>query len=135
MTDRRTRAEFDSRKELQSYGWDVQQRDAVAFNSGSETLKHAVAKLLVARVCKSADYRVDTEVEMEHGEVDVLAYGHPRRANIVVEVETNPQDNVIADKIERYIEGEPVRECFVIDPAEMPTDMLAAEDWIRRQIW
>lgn len=125
--------EYSHRRELQDCNFKLQKRDAVAFNSGSETLKHAVAKLISAWYLKKKGYRVDTEVEMPNGEIDVVGYAKEGAA-IAVECETSPTEDIISDKLERYVHGQPIRECFIINVSEMPTDMLDALGYIQEEI-
>lgn len=133
MTKRQHR-EYTGRLELTDAGWDVHKRDAVAFNGGSESLRHAVAKLLVARELRDRGYRIDTEVHKGGaGEIDVIGYGTDD-APVAVEVETNPKEDVIEDKLARYYEGEPYREVFVLDPTEMPEQLQAASAWVTEEL-
>jgi len=132
--NKRQHQEYTGRLELKDAGWDVHKRDAVAFNEGSESLRHAVAKLLVARELRDRGYRVDTEVHKGGaGEIDVIGYATDE-APVAVEVETNPEEGVIQDKLDRYYEGEPFRECWVIDPTEMPEQIQAAAVWVGEQL-
>jgi len=132
--NKRQRQEFDDRKRLQDAGWKVRQRDAVAFNSGSENPTHYLCKALVAQVLKARGFRIDTEVAKESaGEIDVVAYGKDD-APTVIEVETDPTEAVIQDKLTRYYEDEPFREVFVIDPTEMPESLFEARNWVSEQL-
>lgn len=134
--NKRTRTEYDQRTELQQSGWNVQKRDAVAFNSGSETPLHAHAKMSAAYILRDADYRIDSEVEHEtRGEIDILAYGHQSRLSpIAVEVETYPAGEVIQDKIKRYVKGTPVQEMYTINVSELPSDIHEMGDAIRAEL-
>jgi len=135
MSDKRQYSEFEHRRELEAAGWKVRQRDAVAFNSGSETVKHAVCKLLTCYVLKERGYRVDTEVEKEGvGEIDIVAYGIADEPAFVVEVETSPTEDIVKDKIARYHDNEPYRDVFVLNPNDMPVNMLEAREWIQEQL-
>jgi len=135
MSDKREYAEFSHRRELQDAGWKLRQRDAVAFNSGSETVKHCVCKMLVAKALKERGYRVDTEVVKDNvGEIDIVAYGVSDEPAFGVEVETSPTEDVISDKLSRYHDGEPYRDVFVINVSEMPVDMLEAYNWVQDQL-
>jgi hypothetical protein len=78
------------------------------------------------------DYRVDTEVELDAGEVDVLAYN--TEDIIVVEIETNADRATITDKIKRYIIGEPPRDIFVIDPVEAPRELMQRYEFVAEEI-
>jgi hypothetical protein len=131
---KRQQSELSQRRELQSAGWDVNQKDSVAFNSGSETQRHAFCKLAVAWVLKERGYRIDSEVTMDNGEVDILAYGREDGDIIAVECETSPTKEVVRDKIDRYVSGQPVRECFVLTVNDMPNTIQEAVEWARGEL-
>jgi hypothetical protein len=134
VNDKRHHDEYGGRKDLQDAGWQIHKRDAVAFNSGSETDAHLVAKTLVATVLRDRGYRVDTEVVKDGvGEIDVVAYGLDEPP-FAVEVETNPTRDVVSDKLSRYYRGEPFCECYVLDPTEMPDGLEAAREWVERKL-
>jgi len=131
MTDYKN--DYEPRKRLKRAGWDVSKPDTVSFNAGSETRAHVHLKLSVAWYLKyECGYRVDTEVEMSHGEVDVLGY----KADdiIIVECETKPTDDVVSDKINRYVEGQPPRECWVLPVEDCPADIHEAYKWIKQEL-
>jgi hypothetical protein len=130
---KRQQALWKQRKELADSGWNVEKRDSVHFNEGSETLTHAELKLVTCWYLKhELDYRVDTEVELNAGEVDVLAYN--TEDIIVVEIETNADRATITDKIKRYITDEPPRDIFVIDPVEAPSELMARCEFVANKI-
>jgi len=129
----RTQREFHHRKTLRDAGWDVPQRDSVAFNGGSETPEHFFAKAAVAYVLKQDGYRVASEVEGPTGEIDVVAYGTDDEP-IAVEVETSPTDEVVQDKLERYVHGQPFRDMFLLDVDELPATFDEAVEWARGQL-
>ncbi|MUV59961.1 hypothetical protein [Halobacterium sp. CBA1126] len=132
--NKRTRDEYGGRKDLQDAGWRVQQQDAIAFNEGSESTQHLIAKTLVANELRDRGYRIDTEVEKEGvGEIDVVAYGKGEPP-FAVEVETNPTEDVVSDKLHRYYEGEPYCECYVLDVDELPDSITAAQEWVEAQL-
>jgi len=129
----RTQREFHHRKTLRDAGWDVPQRDAVAFNSGSESARHFFAKCAVAHHLKQEGYRIASEVDGPTGEIDIVGYGTEDEP-IVVEVETDVSDDVTRDKLERYVFGQPFRDMFLLDVDEMPTEMDEALAWIDEQL-
>jgi hypothetical protein len=133
MTDKRRYQEYADRTELEKCGWNVTK--ASKYNSGSETLQHSMCKNLVGHylthikgrnVCFEATHA-------ERGEIDVLAWGGDD-APIAVECETSPVEDVVKDKIERYVHGTPIRECFVLNVNNMPTDIHEAYAWIESQL-
>lgn len=129
---KRTRTEYEQRKELQNAGWGVSKRDAVAFNSGSETPLHAHAKMSAAFILRENGYRVDSEVKHDtRGEIDILAYGHESRLSpIAVEVESNPFGEVVQDKLKRYVDGTPITEMYLINVSELPENISEMHDEI-----
>ena len=129
----RTQALWKQRRELADAGWGVSKRDSVHFNEGSETLNHAELKMVTCWYLKhELDYRVDTEVELAAGEVDVLAYSEDDI--IVVEIETNADRATITDKIKRYITDEPPRDMFVIDPTDAPSKLTERYSFVKGEI-
>lgn len=136
---KRSRVEYEQRRELQNCGWKVTQRDSVAFNSGSESQKHYQTKCAAAWVLRERDYRIDSEVEITQaqdtiGEVDLLGYGRDDGDIIVVEAETAPTKEVITDKLDRYYHNQPPREVFVIDTNDCPTDFIESIEWVRGEL-
>jgi len=129
MSDKRTRQEYDWRKELSQHGWNVRKRDAVSFNSGSETARHQHAKLATCRVLKHNDYRVDTEVTKQGaGDVDCAAIPtQDDQKPFVVELEHSPTTDTVASKLERYYENEPWVECYVLNLNNAPLNCIDLE--------
>ncbi|WLW38126.1 hypothetical protein [Halorubrum tailed virus BLv36] len=133
MSDKRKFNDWNARKELEKSGWDVSKQDCVKFNSGSETLAHANLKLTVAWYLKQeCGYRIDTEVEMPEGEVDVLAW--KGSDIIIVECETSPTQAVVSDKISRYVENQPPRECWVLNVNDAPEERSTCYKWVSEEI-
>lgn len=132
---KRQRDEYTSRRAIQDAGWRIGQEDKVAFNSGSETVRHATCKLLVGHYLKhEKGYRIDSEVEHEdRGEIDIAAYAL-EGAPIAVECETSPTEEVIKDKLERYVYGTIFRECHVVNVTEMPDNIMEAYEWVSNQL-
>lgn len=131
---KRQRNEYEQRRELQNCGWRVEQTDKIEFNSGSETKTHIQTKVAAAIVLQERDYRIDSEVEMGNGTVDLLGYGRDDGDIIVVECETSPTKEVIKDKLDRYYHGQPPRECFVLNCNECPTDFIESVEWARGEL-
>lgn len=133
--NKRAHDEWTDRRMLQENGWPVRQHDSVAFNGGteSESIEHYLTKALVAYVLKGRGWRIDSEVEGPTGEVDILAYGG-EGAPFCVEIETDATREVILDKVDRYVTGQPLRECFVVAPEELPVDVDPALEWIEGEL-
>lgn len=136
MTDKRTHDEYKDRTALQRAGWDVSKGDSIRFNAargGSETVAHFVCKALAGYVLAERGWRIDSEVEMPGGEVDILAYGTAEKP-LVVEVETDVTQTVIDEKLDQYWKDEPIRDVFFLDPTEMPGEIDAAKEWVEGQL-
>jgi len=132
MSDKRKWNDWNTRKELSREGWEVAKQDSIKFNSGSETLAHADLKLVVSWYLKQQGYRIDTEVEMSNGEVDVLAW--TAEDIIVVECESSPTQSVVSDKIARYVENEPPRECWVLNVNDAPQELHNRYKWVAEEL-
>ena len=118
---------WEEYRELQTRGWEPQKTNQVRLNSGSETARHAVAKMLVAHAGSNAGYRVSSEVPHSHrGEVDILLWGHPDRLTLAVECEVSPTDDVVEDKVDRYIRDTPIDDLALVNVSTLSTDMLEA---------
>lgn len=131
---KRQHIERQHRRELQDAGFRVDKPDYVAFNSGSETFKHAQCKFVAAWSLHEQGYRVASEVEMPDGEIDVLGYATEDKDCIAVECETSPTEEVIKDKLDRYVYNQPVRDMFLMNVNEMPLNGLEATEWVRDQL-
>ena len=130
---KRSRMLHNQLVELKENGWVVNQEDAIRFNSGNETLAHVFVKTVTAKVLKDQGYRVDTEVTMPDGEVDVLGYSE--QDMIVVECESNPDSNTFSSKLNRYVHDQPPREMFWIDVDAVPGNIGEAYQHITEEIF
>jgi len=131
--NKRQKDDYETRKTLERNGWKVQKQDAVKFNGGTENLPHATLKLISAWYLKQeCGYRIDTEVEMSNGEVDVLAW--TAEDIIVVECETSPTEAVVSDKIARYVKDEPPRECWVLNVNDAPEERSTCYRWVSEEL-
>jgi hypothetical protein len=135
MSDKAKQLEYSWRNELKRNGWDISKTDSIQFNSGSETTRHIVCKSLVGRYLKhECNLRIDSEVtHPERGEIDIVAYGE-ESPPFAVEVETNVTDDVTSDKLERYYEGTPLREVYILELLDMPTDWNEAYQWVAEEL-
>jgi hypothetical protein len=62
-----------------------------------------------------------------------LAWG--QRETICIECETNPNNDVVRDKLDRYVHGTPIDEMFLLDVDEMPYDIHGAYAWVDDQTY
>jgi len=130
-----SRDEYDERTRLQKQGWNVQK--ATRYNSGSETARHSVCKTLVGHYLHhELAYNVSFEItHEERGEIDVLAWGVPERISpLAVECETSPTVETVEHKLERYVHGTPIKECYVLDVGAMPEGIMPAYSWVEDQL-
>jgi hypothetical protein len=122
---------WDDYRNLKDENVEVQQPDQIRFNAGSETIKHAVGKLLVGYVGSQNGYNVASEVETQHGEIDVVLFGHESRHNLAVEVETGLDRITAADKAERYIDRhEHLTDVLFVETTDLPHNMTEAADHV-----
>jgi len=119
-------------RELQRAGWAVQKTNQIRLNGGSESKDHVAAKALVAHIGHNAGYRVSSEVvHAERGEIDILLHGHADRITLAVECESNPTDDVIDDKVRRYVKGTPIDDIAIINLDVLPDERPAAYSQIK----
>lgn len=108
--------EIQAYRDLKDSGVSLQKRNQIRFNSGSESVDHLIAKAIVGYIGHKNDYRVSSEVEVPNGEIDIVLWGHKERLSYAVEVETNPEDQTIQDKLETYIYQTNIDDMIVINP-------------------
>jgi len=134
--DAKSNAHVQWCNELQHHGWDVDFADSIRSNFGSETPTHLHAKTASFRYLKSRGYRVKTELShADRGTVDVCAIPQKTEEHpVVVELETNPTEDVIQDKRRRYVEGTPFRDVLVVDLGKLPMDINKMETQIAEAI-
>jgi hypothetical protein len=117
---------------LKDAGWNVQKQNQVRFNGGSETVEHSTAKMLVAHAGKEAGYRVSSEVSHDsRGEIDILLFGCDSRISLAVECEKDVQDDVVEDKVDRYVRGTPIDDIAVISVDSLSENMTEAYEEIK----
>lgn len=120
-------------KDLENVGFEVKP-PAVRLHGTGETLKHAVVKLLVARVLQKRGRKWDTEVKGPDGRVDVLDFGPDDGQAVVWEIQTNASRQAILDKVEQY-ESANIRDVLVIDPTEAPDEIQEMESWVEGEMF
>jgi len=136
MSNKADRVYFDWLQSLSQAGWDVDKADTIKFNSGSETGKHQHAKLATAHILRNAGYRIDTEVtHPERGEIDVVAIPtKDSQEPFAVELETAPTPETTQDKLERYYDGTPFVECYIVNLAKVGNDVIEMRADIQTQL-
>jgi len=118
---------IQQQRELAHAGFVVsaQPENVIVENYGSETARHAHAKLAACRLLRREGYTVRCEIPVGSGEVcDVLAYGHPERRPIVVEIQDDMDQE--DSKREAFLRG-PIREVYVVPLSELGDDFETLE--------
>jgi len=129
-----SKSDYEREQWLKAHGWDVQD-NSVRSNAGSETVRHFVCKSLVVHYLRQQGLSVTTEAAHgDRGQVDILCHGPDDGAPFAVEVETAPTAETIKDKLDRYVDGSPLREMFVLNVNEMPEHTLDAYAWVSSQL-
>lgn len=128
---KRQKARYERVRELQSAGWQVTKGNAIRPNHGSETASHWQAKAAVAYVLEDRGLGYSSEVEHEEtgATIDVLWHGPEDGSPVAIEVETNPTDGVVSEKLEQYVYGEPMRDMFLLDVDGCPEKFTEAVAW------
>lgn len=122
-------------RELQDHGVKTSKTNKIEYNAGSETHRHAQAKATVGYLGLQNGYRVDSEVSVPDGSIDVLLWGNRDRLTLAVECETSPTEEVIESKLQRYVRDVgPIDDMFVLNLNEMPENRLDALEWAREQL-
>lgn len=134
---KKQQTELKQRKALNADGWDVNLTQSIQSNDGfvNETEQHLIAKIFAAKHLASLGYRINTEVTHKdgHAEIDLLAYGCTGRLTYAVEIETNPDDEIIASKREKYL-TEHIDDMLMIDCRGMPMNMIDAQRYVQEEL-
>ena len=134
MSNKRQSEMRGQENRLQNAGWEITR--ASRFNHGAEMLCHSVCKIVVGHyLTHEMGYNVSFEVNHpERGEADIVAWNQDDI--LCVECETDPKDEVISDKLDRYVKnGSPIREMFVLNPLEMPAEWMEVYKWVDEQLF
>jgi len=132
MSSARDQRIYQRQRALQDQGWEFDARDEHAVNphSGHETLRHYQIKAAICNRIANRPGRFVTEAEHpDRGQADIidLRAGEPKA--IVVEVETDCSRERHLQKCEQYT-GPCIREVFVVDPTEAPSDVDEWPEWL-----
>lgn len=118
---------------LKKHNIGVQKKNQIQFNSGSETLKHRIAKTVVAHVGLQRGYKIASEVEVPGGEVDILLWTGMDRLNYAVECETSPELKTLKDKQKRYVRG-PIDDMLTVNVTDCPVNYLEAQEYVQEEL-
>ena len=122
-------------RQLKNAGVELSKHNQIKPNDGSETFAHLVAKAAVMQLGLANGYRVASEVEVSHGQVDCLLWGNPERLTLAVEVETSPTEETKQDKLSRYVHQQPaIDDMILVNVTQMPMHMLEALDYVSKKI-
>jgi len=133
--NKRQHQEYEARRKLQAGGWQVGQTDKIAFNGGSETNRHMVAKSQVGWYLSYNGWRIDSEVpnEKETAFADIIAYGNGEPP-FIVECETGITSEIREQKLDQFYYMEPFSEVFLVEVNDMPEDRAEQLAWINDQL-
>lgn len=128
------KSQYTEYRELHNHGVQVTKENSVKFNAGgeSESPIHIVAKSLSAMVLLENGYRVSSEVEVPKGEIDIVGWGNPDRLTLAVEAEQNVSDDVVRDKLDRYVGGTPIDDLVVLDLDDMHPNVNHSYGYIKQ---
>jgi len=123
--------------ELRRAGWKMHRPNQIRLNGGSETARHATAKLLCGFAGAQAGYRVSSEVGHEHrpAEVDVILHSHSDRISpVAVECEVSPTEETIEKKLDKYVRGTVLQEMYTVNVTEMPENIMDAYGYVQDEL-
>lgn len=126
-------------RDLKNSGVSVEKENKIAYNEGSETSIHCVAKMLTGLIGIQNGYRVDSEVPVtdRHGNefyIDVLLWGHDSRTTFAVEPDHSPTVEQRDHKIANYVDGTAVQDLLLLDLNQMPAHITEAYGWIGSEL-
>jgi hypothetical protein len=121
-------------RELKDHGVEVTRTNSIEFNSGSETATHVTAKALVGHIGLSNGYRVNSEVHVPQGDIDMVLWGHPERLSYAVELEHSPTRETVESKVDRYVDQTCLDEIVVINLNDFPENYLEATEFIADEL-
>jgi len=128
---------YQRQRELQDQGWEFDTRDthAVSPHHGDETLRHYLVKAAVCnRIANRQGGRFVTEAEHpDRGQADIIDLRPSEPKAIVIEVETDCTRERHLKKCEQYT-GPAIRDVFVADPTEAPTDVDDWPEWLEDEL-
>lgn len=126
---------YEQYNDLRREGVELQKHNQIRGNGGSETARHLVAKAFAFHAATNAGWRVSSEVETEHGEIDLVLHKDRDTRVWAVEVETSPTREVAKDKLNRYVKQQPgIDDMVLINVTEMPENIMKAYHYVNRQI-
>jgi len=128
MPSARDQLIYQRQRKLQDQGWefDTQQFHAVSPHHGDETLRHYLVKAAICNRIANRPGRFVTEAEhQQRGQADIIDLRVDEPKAIVIEVETDCTRERHLEKCEQYA-GPAIRDVFVVDPTEAPSNV---DDW------
>jgi len=119
---------YKRQRELQNQGWecDTRQFHAVSPHHGQETQRHYLLKAAICNRIANRPGRFVTEATHPgRGQADIIDLRVDEPKAIVIEVETDCTRERHLEKADQYT-GPCIRDVFIVDPTEAPTDV---DDW------
>jgi len=128
MPSARDQLIYQRQRELQDQGWefDAHNKHAVNPHDGHETPRHYLVKAAICNRIANRPGRFVTEAEHpDRGQADIIDLRVDEPKAIVIEVETDCTRERHLEKCEQYA-GPAIRDVFVVDPTEAPSNV---DDW------
>lgn len=129
---KKDRANWKTEQAAEDAGYDPKAWRGLQVHS-QNTPKHEFAKFALCYALDMRDREWDTEVQCNTGRVDVFDYGPMDGKPVVYEIETDVTPAQKRKKVEQYHVG-PIRDVFVIDPADVPDDYENAIAYFSSQV-
>lgn len=120
-------------QDLKATGLELESENSIKFNSGSETIIHAASKAIAGRILIDNGYRVNSEVECDRGEIDLVCWSD-ERLNYAVEFEHDVLQETKKDKLQRYVRETGLDDMILIDLNTCSTDIIQLSDQIRQEL-
>lgn len=131
MTDKHDRKNWEKKQDFDESGIDIKEWSGLNVEH-QNTLSHEFVKFALTRVLYEAGREWDSEVRFPNGrEADIVDLGPDDGKPVVYEVETNYTRADVERKLNHFHIG-PVRDVIVLDPADVPADIHAAIEYLKK---
>jgi len=125
--------DWKKRKDFENEGIDLKPWDGLNVEH-QNTAQHEFVKFVLTRILYEMDRQWDSEVRFPNGrEADIVDMGPTDGKPVVYEVETNLTSKRRREKLNHFHTG-PVRDVICIDPLDVPTELEAALDHVRKEM-
>ena len=137
MTSLSKKQIYQRQRELQDMGWEWETQNFHGVNphNSEESLRHYLVKAAIANhIANRAGGRFVTEAEHpDRGQADIIDLRPGEPAAIVIEVETDCTRERHLEKADQYV-GPCIRDVFIVDPTEAPTDVDDWPEWLEDEL-